>query len=551
MVSLVVYFMAVMKFDISGAATALTNYLGTAFMLTLLGGFISDSHVNRLNTTLISGVIELLGYVLLIIQARERKLQPEACGKTSCVKGSQALMFYLSIYLMAAGQGGIRGALPALGADQFNQKNSRERKKVASFFNWFLLSITIGATIGVTFVVWVGQNVDWYLGFLVSIITAAVGLVVLFLGRPYFRTRVPGESPLQRMLQVFVAAFRNRNLKLPANPEELYEMDDEEYIRNVESIPHTNQFRLLDKAAILPKGSKAEPWRVCTVTQVEEAKIITRMMPIILSTILMNTCLAQLQTLSVQQGAFMDTHMGSFNVPPASIPVIPLVFMSVLIPIYEFLFVPLIRSFTGHPNGITHLQRVGVGLVLSALSMAVAGLVEVKRKHAFNRHGEKISVFWLGFHYAIFGVADMFTLVGLMEFFYSEAPAGMRSLATSFAWLTLSLGYFLSSAFVNLTNLVTRKLSKNDRGWIQGNDMNINHVELFYWFLAVLSVLNFINYLYWSCWYKYKCKQPTPDSEMEEVPKVDRTVQDGKVVIGHDHDHAVTENRPNGTGLHG
>lgn len=30
----------------------------------------------------------------------------------------------------------------------------------------------------------------------------------------------------------------------------------------------------------------------------------------------------------------------------------------------------------------------------------------------------------------------MFTLVGLMEFFYSEAPERMRSLSTSFSWLS-------------------------------------------------------------------------------------------------------------------
>lgn len=59
MVSLVIYFMVVMKFDLSGSATTLTNFLGTAFTLTLLGGFISDSYLNRLNTSLLFGTIEV------------------------------------------------------------------------------------------------------------------------------------------------------------------------------------------------------------------------------------------------------------------------------------------------------------------------------------------------------------------------------------------------------------------------------------------------------------------------------------------------------------
>ncbi|KAK9934173.1 hypothetical protein M0R45_021325 [Rubus argutus] len=465
MASLVLYFMYVIHFDISGSATTTTNYLGTAFLLTIVGGFISDAYMNRLNTTLLFGVTELLGYMLLIVQSHYKKLQPLPCGESTCVHGTKALLFYASISLVALGGGGIRGAIPALGADQFNYKKAEERKHIASFFNWLLLSITVGAVVGVTFVVYVSTTVGWDIGFIISLSCASLGLIIVAFGKPYFRVRVAGESPLLRVLQVLVVSVKNWRVDVPQNPDELHEST-----KKRERIPHTNQFRLLDKAAILPKGADAaaSKWSVCTVTQVEEVKILTRMMPILLSTILMNTCLAQLQTLSVQQGTLMDTRIGSFNVPPASIPVIPLIFMSVLIPAYEFTFVPLLRKITGHPNGITHLQRVGVGLVLSAISMTIAGFVEVKRKHEIIHHNHKISLFWLSFHYAIFGIADMFTLVGLMEFFYREAPAGMRSLSTSFSWLSLSIGYYLSSAFVELINSITGKYTKSKLGWLEG-----------------------------------------------------------------------------------
>lgn len=202
----------------------------------------------------------------------------------------------------------------------------------------------------------------------------------------------------------------------------------------------------------------------------------------------------------------MNRFLGSFLVPPASIPVIPLAFMSILLPLYEFFFVPFARKITKHPSGITQLQRVGVGLVLSAISMAIAAIVEVKRKNHFLDHPteKEISLFWLSFQYGIFGIADMFTLVGLLEFFYKEAPAGMRSLSTSFTWLSLSFGYFLSSVFVDVINAVTKKVTPSKLGWLHGEDLNSNNLDLFYWFLAILSVLNFFNYLYWASWYTYK-----------------------------------------------
>ncbi|THG10251.1 hypothetical protein TEA_003653 [Camellia sinensis var. sinensis] len=525
MASMVLYFLYVIHFDLSGSATTTTNYLGTVFLLTLVGGFISDTYMNRLNTCLLFGTIQLLGYLLLIVQSHFHKLQPEFCGKSSCVHGTKGLLFYASIFLVALGGGGIRGSVPALGADQFDQNEAKESKYIATFFNWFLLSITVGASVGVTVVVWVSTNVGWDKGFIISMICAFLGLCFISLGKPFYRIRMPGESALSSVLQVLVVTIRNWAVRLPENSRDLYETRGPESASYRECIPHTNQFRLLDKAAVLPEGIiKPKKWRVCTVTQVEEVKILTRMMPILLSTILMYTCLAQLQTFSVQQGTLMNTKLGGFDVPAASIPVIPLVFMSLLIPVYEFAFFPIVRKFTGHPNGITHLQRVGVGLVLSVISMGVAGFIEVKRKNEIIHHNHRISLFWLSFHYAVFGIADMFTFVGLLEFFYSEAPAGKRSLSTSFSFLSLSIGYYLSSAFVGLINLVSAKLSSSKRGWLEGLDMNKNRVELFYWFLAILSILNFVNYVFWAKWFKYNKDVPIDGQKLLIRPHPDESV---------------------------
>jgi len=255
------------------------------------------------------------------------------------------------------------------------------------------------------------------------------------------------------------------------------------------------------------------------VTQVEEVKILTRMLPILASTIVMNTCLAQLQTFSVQQGNAMNLKLGSFTVPASSIPVIPLIFLCTLIPIYELFFVPFIRKITHHPSGITQLQRVGVGLVLSAISMTIAGFIEVKRRDQGRKDPSKpISLFWLSFQYAIFGIADMFTLVGLLEFFYREAPSTMKSLSTSFTFLSMSLGYFLSTVFVNVINTVTKRITPSKQGWLQGFDLNQNNLNLFYWFLAILSCLNFFNFLYWASWYKYKTEDSNNSKELGETP---------------------------------
>ncbi|CAK7330707.1 unnamed protein product [Dovyalis caffra] len=493
MASLVLYFYYIMHFDIATSANTLTNFMGSVFMLSLVGGFVADTYLNRFYTCLLFGIMEVLGLGLVTAQAYFKDLQPEDCHKSTCVKGGTAIIFYGSLFLYALGSGGVKGAIPALGGDQFDH-DQQKRGALSRYYNWNLLISTCGSIVGVTAVVWVSMNKSWYKSFFISTIAALIGFTVLALGKPFYRIQPPGSSAFVRIAQVIVVALQNRDLSLPKNPDKLFEIDDALRDPSEERLSHSNQFRFLDKAAILREGMEPQQWKVCTVTQVEEVKILIRMIPIIASTILMNTSMAQLQTFSVQQGVTMDAHLGSKTIPTPSIPVIPLVFMSVLIPIYEFVVVPFARKITGHPSGITQLQRVGVGLVLSILSMTVAGFIELYRKHeALKNPPHKISVFWLSFQYGIFGIADMFTVVGLVEFFYKEAP-----------WLTLSLGYFSSTVFVGIINSVTKRITPSKHGWLHGNNLNANNLNLFYWFLAILNVINFAFYLFSASWYKYK-----------------------------------------------
>ena len=239
--------------------------------------------------------------------------------------------------------------------------------------------------------------------------------------------------------------------------------------------------RFLDRAAIVqtPKEDGApNPWRQCRVTQVEHGKTVLAMVPIFCSAIIMGTCLAQLQTFSIAQGNTMNNWLGKhFKMPVASLPIIPLAILILAVPIYERLFVPFARRLTGLPTGITYLQRVGVGLVLSIVSMAIAAGVEVRRKKVVARHGMvdmipgiqhlPMSCFWLAPQFGVFGIADMFTYVGLMEFFYSQAPRALKSMSSSFLWCSLSFGYFMSTIIVQAVNAATKGASGGWRAWLR------------------------------------------------------------------------------------
>lgn len=251
----------------------------------------------------------------------------------------------------------------------------------------------------------------------------------------------------------------------------------------------------------------------CTAKEVEEVKVVIRILPIFMSTIMLNCCLAQLSTFSVQQSATMDTRLGSFKVPPASLPVFPVLFIMIIAPVYNHVIVPFAREVTKTEMGITHLQRIGTGLFLSIVAMAVAALVEMKRKNVASKFGLldstkplPITFLWVALQYLFLGSADLFTLAGMMEFFFTEAPLSMRSLATALSWASLAMGYFLSTVLVSIVNKVTGAFGHVP--WLSGSNLNHYHLERFYWLMCALSGLNFIHHLFWANSYKYRSTRP-------------------------------------------
>lgn len=521
--NLVIYLSEYMHLSPSKSANNVTNFMGTSFLLALLGGFLADTFFTTYHIFLISAAIEFLGLVILTVQARSSSLKPPACNASNAtvpcqqIDGAKAAMLFTGLYLVALGVGGIKGSLPAHGAEQFDESTPQGRKQRSTFFNYFVFCLSFGALIAVTFVVWVEDNKGWVWGFGISTIAILLSIPVFLAGSAAYRNKIPSGSPLATISKVLVAAGVNTCMSRssgnaiaslttsPSNPNPTSKDATDNSIAVMPVETPTKSLDWLNKAVVnKPIHSALE----CTVEQVEEVKIVIKIFPIFACTIMLNCCLAQLSTFSVQQADTMDTKLGSLKVPPASLPVFPVVFIMMLAPVYDHLIIPFARKLTKSEMGITHLQRIGVGLVLSIIAMAVAALVEIKRKRVAANSGlvDKLPItfFWVAFQYLFLGSADLFTLAGLLEFFFTEAPAGMRSLAMSLSWASLAMGYYLSSVIVSIVNNVTGN-SKN-RPWLAGTNINHYHLERFYWLLCVLSALNFLHYLFWATRYKYSTR---------------------------------------------
>ncbi|KAK8496311.1 hypothetical protein V6N11_066033 [Hibiscus sabdariffa] len=513
------------------SANNVNNWVGTVWMTPILGAFIADAYLGRYWTFVIASAIYLTGMSLLTLAVSVPALRPPSCGNgikaEDCNKRASPLqqgLFYCALYIIAIGTGGTKPNISTMGADQFDDFEPKERVQKLSFFNWWMFSIFFGTLFSNTFLIYIQDKVGWSVGYGLPTAGLMVSILVFLVGTPYYRHKLP-LGTFTRIFQVLVAAVRKLNVPVPSDPKELHELRLEDYSKSKKfRIDHTPSLRFLDKAAV--KSGPNSPWMLCPVTQVEETKQMVKMIPILIATFIPSTMLAQVATLFVKQGTTLDRRMGPhFEIPPACLTAFVTIFMLISIAIYDRFFVPTMRRYTKNPRGITLLQRMGIGLVLQITIMIIACFVERKRI-SVARENQKLnkddivplSIFILLPQFALMGVADSFAEVAKIEFFYDQAPDGMKSLGTSYFTTSLGVGHFLGSFILTTVSDLSKRYGH--RGWIL-NNLNISRVDYYYALLAALGTLNFIFFLTVANSFVYNTEETQKDLQeaIEASPK--------------------------------
>ncbi|MQM16389.1 hypothetical protein Taro_049346, partial [Colocasia esculenta] len=197
-------------------------------------------------------------------------------------------------------------------------------------------------------------------------------------------------------------------------------------------------------------------WRLATVTQVEETKLVVAVVPIWLGTIAFGLSVAQTSTFFIKQAVLMDRKLGKhFVIPLASIYSLAAFGMLISVCIYDKLLVPFLRRKMGNERGISILRRIDIGMAFSVIAMVVAAVVEKERRDKATSSiagSTPMNVFGLVPQFMILGFADGFALVGLQEYFYDQVPDSMRSLGIGFYLSVIGAANFLSSLLITVVD---------------------------------------------------------------------------------------------------
>ncbi|GAU16532.1 hypothetical protein TSUD_167630, partial [Trifolium subterraneum] len=279
-VNMVAFMFYVMHRPFASSSNAVNNFLGISQASSVLGGFLADAYLGRYWTIAIFTTIYLAGLTGITICATMSIFVPnqENCDQLSLLLG-----------------------------------NCEPAKSWQMTYLYTVLYITAFGAAAFTGVVYVQMKFGWGSAFGSLAIAMGISNMLFFVGTPLYRHRLPGGSPLTRVAQVLVAAFRKRNESFDSSEViGLYEVPGRRSaIKGSQKIAHTDDFRFLDKAALQLKqdGTNPNPWNLCTVTQVEEVKILIKLIPIPACTIMLNVILTEFLTLSVQQAYTLNTHL--------------------------------------------------------------------------------------------------------------------------------------------------------------------------------------------------------------------------------------------------
>ncbi|KAI3454083.1 hypothetical protein Pfo_010746 [Paulownia fortunei] len=508
MPNMTLYLMKEYHVEMTTASNLLFLWSSATNFMPLLGAMVADSFLGRFYTIGFGSVICLMGMILLWSTTIIPQARPPPCNQSSNSCSSPTIFQFVflctSFGLISIGAGGIRSSSLAFGANQLEKGDFEKRSGVKeSYFGWYYASYTFSVLIALTCVVYIQDNMGWRVGFAVPAVLMLFGVCSFFLAS-HFYVKLKSESSLVTgFIQVVVASYRNRHLKLS---------DSTNYVCHCKNgsalVFPSGKLRFLNKACIVrdpqkdltSDGRATDPWSLCTVDQVEELKALLRIVPIWSTGMIMSINVSQ-NSFPVLQAVSMDRRItSSFLIPAASFNTFTVISVILWVVLYDRIFLPLASRVMGRPVHISTRRRMGSGIFLSFLAMMVSAIVEgIRRSLAINEgylnHPQAtvhMSAMWLVPQYCLTGFAEASNAIAQNEFYFSEFPRSMSSIASTLNGIGMSLANLIASFILNTVDTISK--AGGNESWISSN-INKGHYDYYYLVLAGLSMANMIYFL--------------------------------------------------------
>jgi POT family proton-dependent oligopeptide transporter len=353
------------------------------YFFPLLGGYLADRRWGKYRTILWLSLVYCAGHACLALF------------------DDQPTGFYLGLFLITLGSGGIKPCVAAFVGDQFTAGDKALLPRVFAAFYW---SINLGSLGASLLIPWLLRNHGPKVAFGLPGVLMLLATVIFWLGRRQYRELPPVGHDPHSFGRVLLTAWR-----APATPGTPF----------------------LDRAlATHPREA------------VEGVRAVLRILKIFAFIPFFWMLFDQKASAWVLQAKRMELDVGLFVFHPAQLQFINPALVMLLVPLTTKVLYPMLDR-TRFP--LTPLRRMTAGMFLAALSFVVMAWLE----RALNQ-GAHLSVLWHIVPYLALTVAEIFVSVTGLEFAYAQAPLSMKGTIMSFWYLAVAGGNLVVAVVTRL-----------------------------------------------------------------------------------------------------
>eukprot|EP01135_Chromosphaera_perkinsii_P005865 Nk52_evm14s369 gene=Nk52_evmTU14s369 len=416
------YLKDMLLFEESDASSIVQGFIFLSYALSVLGAFLADSVWGKGKVIVVFATIYLVGMVLLTISAT-----PVMYGNFPQDPQFATPGFLIAIVLIAFGTGPIKACVGPMVAEQAGPNATDQTvERIFRYLYWMINAGSIIAMLSTPYVMkggpdYPGKETDgtgYWISFAECCGAFILGYIMFLCGYKYVLHKVPAGSIFSDVFAVVKSAIVNRN--------------------NDREVDH---------------------WVYCaegfSPILLNEVRQLFHILPVFAYFPFYWLLYNQMVVSFISQAGWMEMPRW---LSTTSLQVADPLILIVFIPVHDYAVFPLLRK-CGLRLG--HIARITIGFCIISIAFFWAFMLQVwvddqghydsngdfHRNDNPNIKHSDISIWWQVPAYLLIGISEIWTVITLLEFAFSQAPKSMKAMLMAFNSLTVAGGALLGIAF--------------------------------------------------------------------------------------------------------
>jgi proton-dependent oligopeptide transporter, POT family len=372
------------------------------YFLPVVGGWLADRWVGRYWTILGLSLFYCLGHGVLALY------------------GGRQGGLYAGLVLIALGAGGIKPCVSAFVGDQFGPAQPGLLTRVYGLFYW---AINLGAFFGFALIPLVRDHGGYRWAFGLPGIFMGLATLLFWMGSPHYVRQPPRRTTHQAG---FAAVVWWALMKVVSGQLSV--------VGGRGPVPGRRPGKVSFWDAALARYGREE---------VEAAQAVLRIVLVFAAVPVFWALFEQINTTWVLQGQRMiPFQVFGYRMDAERMQSMSALLVLTWVPVLTLWVYPLCERLGLRP---TPLRRMGVGMVLGAVSFLICGWMQWRLEH-----GTAFSLGWQTVPYLFLEAGEVMLSATGLEFAFTRAPATMKSTIMSLWLLTVAVGNLLVASITQL-----------------------------------------------------------------------------------------------------